>query len=147
MADFAFTQFAVDLGGANADWDGASYDLRTALFYTGTNVETLRDQVDLSTPTTVTNEYDATGYTAYDHTAGTVTRDDANNLAKLGGIDNATWTITATGSGNVVSAVVLHFVTSVSGSVPLVHFNVSYTDAVGTFTIQWHTDGVCKITT
>ena len=98
----------------------------------------------------VTNEVTGTGYTAGGATLAnvTVTYTSATNKVKIDA-DDASWpssSITLPANG---SAVVYDSTPATDATRPLICYQQTDTQVQstsGTFTVQWHADGICEVT-
>ncbi len=139
MADLIFNNYFESL--LNAVINHSSDTLKVALVEAAYTPD--RDNHDFFDD--VTNEITGTGYTAGGETlAGkAVTQDDTNNEGKFDATDTAWTTATFTARGAV-----LYKDTGVDTTSPIICYFDFGSDKVvtaGTFTIQWHADGILTI--
>ncbi len=139
MADLLYNNYFESL--FNAVVDHSSDTIKVALVTSSYTPD--RDNHDFFDD--VTNEIAGTGYTAGGAALASkaVTQDDTNDEGKFDAADTAWTTATFTARGAVI-----YKDTGVSTTSPLIayiDFGSDKTVTAGTFTIQWHADGILTI--
>lgn len=140
MASFIYNRFKANILGGLCDLDAAGDTIKVALMATGHSVS---DADDDTWANVSANEMSGTGYTTPgQNLAGqTVTEQDASDNAKFDGTDIA-WT-TATFSAYYA----VLYDDTLAGDDLICSFDFGGIQQVtaGTFTIQWHADGIMTV--
>lgn len=137
MASGIYNRFKANLANKIVDWEADT--IKVGLM---DNIHAFNADNNVWTDVSA-NEISGTGYTAGGETLTTasVTQDDTNDLAKLDG-DNSQWT-TATFSAYHA---VIYDTTATSNLTCSFDFGGQQQVTVGTFTVQWHADGIITLT-
>ncbi len=139
MADLLYNNFFEALLNAVIDHSGDT--IKVALVTSGYTAD--RDNHDFFDD--ITNEISGTGYTAGGEALASkaVTQDDTNDEGKFDAADTAWTGATFTARGAVIYKDT--GVDTTSTLIAYIDFGSDKTVTAGTFTIQWHADGIYTI--
>lgn len=137
MASGIYNRFKANLANKIVDWEADT--IKVMLLDNSHSFDADHDVIgDVSA-----NEISGTGYTAGGATLAnaSVTQDDTNDLAKLDG-DNTAWT---SASFTAYHGVIWDDTVATDDLVCSFDFGGAQTVTSGTFTLQWHADGIITL--